>query len=80
MPLFEWSNEKNTWLQKNRSISFEHLVSTIEEDKILNILPHPNKERCPNQVLVIFECDEYAWIAPCEYSHETILIKTIFAS
>jgi len=79
MPIFNWDEEKNIWLQKNRNVSFEHLLSAIEDKKILKILPHPNN-KYKHQILVIFEYDSYAWVAPCEYKDEIMLIKTIFPS
>jgi len=62
---FDWSIEKNTLLKTERAISFERIIIAIEEDKLLDILEHPNKEKYPNQFLLIVEISEYVYVVPC---------------
>ena len=36
--IFDWNNEKNMMLKRNRSISFERIIVAIEQDDLLDIL------------------------------------------
>ena len=42
--IFDWNNEKNIMLKRDRNISFERIIVAIEQDNLLDILEHPNKE------------------------------------
>lgn len=43
MKYFDWSEEKNKVLKAERDVSFEEVLIAIAEDKILDIIRHPNK-------------------------------------
>ena len=57
--IFDWNNEKNMMLKRNRSISFERMIVAIEQDDLLDILEHPNKGKYPNQLLILVEIDRW---------------------
>jgi len=78
--VFDWNEEKNSQLKKQRNIGFERIVLAIEEGCILDVLEHPNKERYINQVLIIVEIDEYAYVVPAVKEKEYWFLKTIFPS
>lgn len=61
---FEFSYEKNSQLKAQRNISFEEaiLAIAIEEGNILDILPHPNVVKHPEQFLYVLNIKEYAYI------------------
>jgi uncharacterized DUF497 family protein len=42
---YDWSDEKNRQLKKQRGISFEEIVLCIQEGRIVAVLGHPNKEK-----------------------------------
>ena len=44
--IFDWNNEKNIMLKRDRNISFERIIIAIEQDSLLDILEHPNKVPC----------------------------------
>ena len=76
-----WDKTKNEWLKKERNISFEDVELAILEDRILNILEHPNKEKYPNQKLLIVNIENYAYVVPfLEDEEGNIILKTIFPS
>ena len=77
---FDWSIEKNTLLKTERAISFERVIIAIEEDKLLDILEHPNKKKYPNQFLLIVEISEYVYVVPCVIEKDVCFLKTIFPS
>ena len=78
--IFDWDNEKNMMLKRNRSISFERIIVAIEQDDLLDILEHPNKEKYPNQLLILVEIDRYVYVVPCVLENDVCFLKTIFPS
>ena len=49
MKPYEWSEEKNEWLKKERGVGFEDVLVAIHEGKIITIIEHPNQKRYKNQ-------------------------------
>ena len=78
--IFDWNNEKNMMLKKDRNISFERIIVAIEQDNLLDILEHPNKEKYPNQLLLLVEIDRYVYVVPCVLENDVCFLKTIFPS
>jgi len=78
---FEWNEEKNEWLQKERNISFEEVQTAIQEGFLLDVHQHPNKEKYPNQMRLIIQICEYVYIIPCVPKGNDIwFLKTIIPS
>jgi uncharacterized DUF497 family protein len=50
---YDFSAEKNKQLISERGISFEEVIAAIEEGLILDIIPHPNAAKYPNQMIYI---------------------------
>ena len=44
-----WSPEKNIELMRERGVSFEEILSSIEQGGLLTALDHPNQDKYPNQ-------------------------------
>jgi uncharacterized DUF497 family protein len=80
MVVFDWDNDKNEQLKKERGISFEQIVFLILNDCILDILDHPNKTKYRDQKLYVIDVDGYAYIVPFEDYGGIRLLKTIFPS
>ena len=80
MKLFDWDDEKNTWLLTERNVTFEEVVFWIMRGGLLDILEHPNKERYPNQRIFIVNIDDYAYIVPFVEDGERVFLKTIIPS
>ena len=78
--VFDWNNDKDTKLKQERDISFERVVIAIEEDHLLDVLEHPNKEKYPNQYLLIVEIESYVYVVPCIVEKDVYFLKTIFPS
>ena len=78
--VFDWDEEKNKQLKSERNISFERIIVAIEEDNILDILEHTDKEKYKNQYLIIVEIDSYAYVVPSVVTDEYWFLKTIFPS
>ena len=78
--IFDWNNEKNMMLKRDRNISFERIIVAIEKDGLFDILEHPNKEKYPNQLLLLVEIDRYVYVVPCVLENDVCFLKTIFPS
>ncbi|AOP33522.1 toxin [Leptospira tipperaryensis] len=78
--VFDWDNIKNETLKAERNISFERIVIEIESGSVLEILKHPKKEKYQNQILIIIEIDNYAWVIPAIESKNTYFLKTAYPS
>jgi hypothetical protein len=78
---FEWSEEKNQWLAKNRLITFEEIVGAIKAGKLLYQGPHPNKVRYAHQYVVVVEIEDYAYLIPFVWKKGgTAFLKTVMPS
>jgi len=79
MKRFEWNNEKNLLLQKERNISFEEIVYAIETGHLHSAVKHPNSARYENQIVLYVEVRGYMYAVPSIETAEAIFLKTIFA-
>lgn len=79
--IFDWDDEKNDFLRKERNISFEEIVLYISEGNIIDILEHPNKVRYPNQKIYLVKKENYIYAVPFvkDKENNVIFLKTIFA-
>lgn len=80
MKYFDWDVKKNEILRETRNISFEEIVFAIANDKLLDILEHPNTEKYPNQKLFVVEISDYAYVVPFIEDEEKYFLKTIYPS
>ncbi|PKA16134.1 toxin [Leptospira haakeii] len=78
--IFDWDNQKNETLKAERNISFERVVVEIESGSVLDILKHPNLKKYPNQIIIIIEIDNYAWVVPTIENKDTFFLKTAYPS
>ena len=75
---FQWSNEKNEKLKRERDICFEDIVTAIYEGKLLDIIEHSNKDKYPDQKVYIVEFNGYACMVPFVKNGDIIFLKTIY--
>lgn len=52
----------------------------MEEEKVLDILPHHNPEKYPNQSIYVVEISDYIYYVPFVKSEQGIFLKTIIPS
>lgn len=76
----DWDETKNRQLKEKRNISFEEILTAIDEGKLLATLDHPNKKLYPNQMIYIVNVNDYAYIVPFVENEEKFFLKTIFPS
>ena len=78
---YDFSADKNCKLIQERNISFEEIISAIENDCLLDVIEHPNIEKYDSQKMYIVEFNNYVYLVPFIINHEgTIFLKTIFPS
>ena len=76
----EWNDEKNIQLQKSRNVCFEAVESAIVDGRILNIVPHHNLEKYPNQKILIVEINSYIHYVPFVENEDSYFLKSIIPS
>jgi len=76
----EWNPEKNLALKASRNICFEDVESAIIAGKLIDILPHHNSKKYPNQKIFIVEINGYVYYAPFVENKKKIFLKTIIPS
>jgi len=80
MQIFRWNAEKNEILARERRITFEEIVQRIESGAKVIETDHPNKEKYPNQKILIIDVEGYAYIVPCVIDKNEYFLKTIIPS
>jgi len=80
MKTFKWNTEKNGLLLQNRGITFEEIVQRLEAGVKYIENDHPNKDKYPNQKILIVEIDRYAYLVPCVINGDEYFLKTIIPS
>ena len=80
MKPFDWNEEKNKWLKKEREVSFEEVVFSIKNGKLLDIIRHPNRAKYKGHCIYVIEIVGYAYMVPYVEEDEVISLKTIFPS
>ena len=77
---YDWSEAKNSALIAERGISFERVVTAIQDGDLLDEYCHPNAERYPNQRIMVVAVDGYGYLIPFVYGDSQKFLKTIIPS
>ncbi len=77
---FKWDVEKNKLLKSERNVCFEDVIALIYEDKVLDIIVHPNREKYPHQQIYIVRIQGYVDMVPYVKNDDEIWLKTIVPS
>jgi len=78
--IFDWNNEKNALLKKQRGVSFEQVVQAVKDGYLITTIKHPNQKKYPNQKVLVIEIEDYTYLVPCIESKNKVFLKTIFPS
>lgn len=76
--IYDYSAEKNLILIEERGISFEQVISAIVDGGALDILPHPNQQKYPDQKIYVLNIDDYVYLVPFVENEDSVFLKTIF--
>ncbi len=80
-PDFDWNEDKNHQLVEQRGISFERVISAIEQGGLVDVLVHPNQERYRGQMIYVVDIEQYIYLVPfVTRSDGTRFLKTIIPS
>lgn len=63
--------------KKNRAICFEDIIYYIENDLIIDDVANPNKDKYPNQRIMILDINKYIYLVPYIETDKEIFLKTI---
>jgi len=77
---FDWDDEKNELLKRERGISFEEVVFHIEKGDVLDVIDHPNAAKYQSQKVYIVDIDGYAYLVPFVVTQDVRFLKTIIPS
>jgi len=77
---FDWSDEKNELLLRERGLSFERVVMAVAEGGLLDIVEHPNPEKYRGQRMMIVRIDDHAVLVPFIEDERSVLLKTVIPS
>lgn len=80
MSEFDWSDEKNAWLESTRGICFDDVLVCIENGGVLDVIRHPNQTRYPGQNVIILNMAGYVWLVPYTKSKGVRFLKTVIPS
>lgn len=80
MTLYDWSIEKNKWLQDERGVTFEDVVYHLIHGGLLDTIEHYNQKQYPGQRIFIINIEGYAWLVPFVEDEKVIFLKTIIPS
>jgi uncharacterized DUF497 family protein len=77
---FDWSDEKNAYLERTRGVCFEDVVICIQQGSVVDVIRHPQKERYPDQYIIVLNVYGYAWLVPYVKAQGVRFLKTIIPS
>ena len=77
---FDFNHQKNEILFEKRGVSFYRVIEAIAENGVLLNFDHPDKEKQPNQKVMVVDIDGYAYCVPYIVDGDTWFLKTIYPS
>lgn len=77
MKIFKWNPEKNEKLLAERGITFDEIVQKIESGAKVFETEHPNRNKYPNQKIMIVDVDGYAFLVPYVIDNNEYFLKKI---
>jgi len=75
-----YDEEKNLKLKRERGIGFEEVIAAIDEDRVLDIIPHHHQKLYPHQKILVLEINHYVYLAPYVEKGDLLVLKTVFPS
>lgn len=78
--VFRWSEDKNKLLKKERDVCFEDVILSLESGMLLDVVPHFNIDKYPNQKIFIMLIQDYTYYVPFVEDDKEIFLKNIIPS
>ncbi len=76
---FEWSAEKNDWLQRERKVSFEQVVDAIQNGRLIEVVENTSRQHKGQRCFIVLIHD-YPHVVPFVERGEMIFLKTVYPS
>ena len=80
MKLYNWNNDKNELLRKNRGICFEDIILYMDKGFLIDDIVHSNQDKYPGQRMLVVDIEEYIYLVPYVESEDELFMKTIIPS
>ena len=80
MKYFDWDEEKNSRLKRDRGLGFEDILIAVDEGGIFDDIAHPNPKRYSSQRILVIQCRDYVFLVPYVEDDEKVFMKTIIPS
>ncbi len=77
--VFEWNDEKNQFLKVERNVSFEDVILSLNNGKLLDIVSNSSSGR-KGQYCLVVDIGNYAHIVPFVKHEAAFFLKTIYPS
>lgn len=77
MKYFDWNDDKNEVLKKERGVSFEQVELAIASGDLIDRVRHPNQSKYANQKVFLVRIENYIYSVPYVEDEENIFLKTI---
>ena len=78
---YDFDPEKNLKLKRERGISFEEVITAIEEGHLIDVIDHPNAEKFKHQKIYVVEIEGYVYLVPyVESAPDYYFLKTVIPS
>jgi hypothetical protein len=78
--IYQFDPNKNNKLKTERGVSFDEVICAIDNGKLLDVIPHHNKLKYPNQDILVVELYDYVYLVPCVERDDELFLKTIIPS
>jgi uncharacterized DUF497 family protein len=78
--VFDWSDEKDAKLRRERGVGFQDVVFHIDQGDVLEVADHPNQKKYPRQKILYVRIEDYVYMVPCVEVGGKTFLKTIIPS
>ena len=80
MAAYSWDPHKNAKLIRERGLSFEAILASIQSGGLLETVEHPNPQKYPGQKFYVVRLFEYVYLVPFMEKDDDIRLITIIPS
>lgn len=80
MKRVRYDKEKDKFLREKRGVGFKTVARLVKQNKALAILDNPNKNKYPNQKMLLIKVKNYIYVVPFVETDTEIFLKTIYPS
>jgi uncharacterized DUF497 family protein len=79
MEYYDWDEEKNSKLKKQRGIGFGEVVDAIHNGRLVDVIDNPSSN-FPKQKVYIVKVNDYIYYIPFVKDGNRVFLKTIIPS